>query len=128
DLLELVSDPEGDEITVTADALPDGLSLADGLVFGVPSASTATDTIFRWTDIYGDYYEEPLSWSISPFDGSGTAMATPTFFTTFKRDIQNGTIDIDDDTLILDLSNHSGLAASDAILAHIDTITEQHGF
>lgn len=55
-------------------------------------------------------------------------MATPTFFQTYKRDLQDGTIDADDDAFILYLTNTTPNAATMDTFADLAGITAQNGY
>lgn len=55
-------------------------------------------------------------------------MATPSFFQTYKRDIQNGTIDADDDSFNLYLTNATPNAATMDTFSDLAGITEENGY
>ena len=55
-------------------------------------------------------------------------MASPTFFNNFKQWVADGTIDLDDDTFILYLSNATPSVSADSGLADLAAITTQNGY
>jgi hypothetical protein len=65
DLSLLAIDPEGDTVTATIEDALSGTSVTANVWSGTPAAlQGATFHTFRWTDEYGDYYEEDATVSV----------------------------------------------------------------
>lgn len=60
----LVTDEDGDDPDVSFVSGPTGLSFAADSLTGTPTAYQNTGNIVRWTDLYGDYYEESINFLI----------------------------------------------------------------
>jgi hypothetical protein len=80
-LLPRVSDPNADTVTTSAQtALPTGITdTADELV-GTPTVYGQSNSNLRWTDLYGDFYEELVTFQIGDLTANviGQAQATAT--------------------------------------------------
>ncbi|WP_386081905.1 carbohydrate-binding protein [Vreelandella sp. F11] len=64
DFAELFSDPDGDTLTLSAEDLPVGLEVIDGIIQGIPSQGGSFDVVIRATDPSGLSATQTLSFVI----------------------------------------------------------------
>ncbi|WNL37791.1 carbohydrate-binding protein [Halomonas sp. PAMB 3232] len=81
DLAALFSDPDGDSLTLSAENLPDGLEVVNGVIQGTPTISGAFDIVIRATDPAGLSATQTLSFLIEGVEVGGAVTIEAENFT-----------------------------------------------
>ncbi|MDN3523649.1 carbohydrate-binding protein [Halomonas sabkhae] len=107
DFSGLFSDPDGDSLTLTAESLPAGLEVVDGIIQGVPVQGGSFDAVIRATDPQGLSTTQTLSFIIEGTQVGDTLTIEAESFTDLNADnlIVTGNASASNDQLIRLTSN-----------------------